>query len=97
MTDLPPADVDILDELMIMTLAGYGLFMLNWSLLESVIEVAIMKRLDLHPLEGAIITSSLGFQARANILKSFLALDTAEIQKRQSRCSRQLPMTQTAT
>jgi hypothetical protein len=79
MTDSPPSDT--VQELMIMTLAGYGLFMLNWSLLESVIEVAIMKRVELHPLEGTIITASLGFQARSNILKSFLALDTSEQSK----------------
>jgi hypothetical protein len=60
---------------MCVTLAAYGLFMVNWSLLETVLEVAIMKRLELHPLEGAIVTSSLGFQARASILRSFLALD----------------------
>jgi hypothetical protein len=81
MTESPPADDDILNELMITTLAGYGLFMLNWSLLETVIEVAIQKRVELHPLEGAIITSSLGFQARANILKSFLSLDASEQSK----------------
>lgn len=64
-----------------MTLAGYGLFMLNWSLLETVIEVAIMKRVELHPLEGAIVTASLGFQTRFSILKSFLALDKSEQSK----------------
>jgi hypothetical protein len=79
MTDSHPTDV--VDELMITTLAGYGLFMLNWSLLETVIEVAIMKRLELHPLEGTIVTASLGFQARASILKSFLALDTSDQSK----------------
>jgi hypothetical protein len=45
---------------------------------KTVIEVAITKRVELHPLEGAIITSSLGFQARSNILKSLLALDAGE-------------------
>jgi hypothetical protein len=81
MTDHLETDEDIANELMLTTLAGYGLFMLNWSLLETVIEAAIMKRLELHPLEGAIVTSSLGFQARASILKSFLALDTSEQSK----------------
>ncbi len=71
---ITPSIPDIPDEMAI-TLAAYGLFMLNWSLLETVIEVAIMKRLELHPLEGAIVTSSLSFQARASILRSFLALD----------------------
>jgi hypothetical protein len=61
---------------MLVTLAAYGLFMLNWSLLETVIEVAIAKRLELHPLEGNIVTSSLAFQSRSSILRSLLDLDT---------------------
>jgi hypothetical protein len=60
---------------MLTTLSAYGQFMLYWSLLEIIIEVAIMKRIAVHPLEGAIVTASLGFQARSNILKSLLALD----------------------
>jgi hypothetical protein len=76
MTSTP--SVDDIPETMVVTLAAYGLFMLNWSLLETVIEVAIAKRVELHPLEGNIITASLGFQARASILRSFLALDTRQ-------------------
>ena len=60
---------------MLVTLAAYGLFMVNWSLFETIIEVAIQKRLELHPIEGNIITSSLQFQARSGILRSLLALD----------------------
>jgi hypothetical protein len=78
MTSLP--SIDVPDE-MVVTLAAYGLFMLNWSLLETVMEVAIMKRLELHPLEGTIVTASLGFQARSSILRSFLALDTSSESK----------------
>lgn len=63
---------------MLVTLAAYGLFMINWSLFETVIEVAIMKRLQLHPLEGNIVTSSLTFQARSNILRSLLELDVSK-------------------
>jgi hypothetical protein len=66
---------------MVVTLASYGLFMLNWSLLETVLETAIAKRVELDPLEGNIITASLGFQARASILRSFLALDTRQESK----------------
>ena len=77
---LTPSIKDIPDEMAI-TLAAYGLFMLNWSLLETVLEVAIAKRVALHPLEGNIITASLGFQARASILRSFLALDTSQESK----------------
>jgi hypothetical protein len=73
--------VDEIPRTMILTLAAYGLFMLNWSLLETVLEVAIMKRLELHPLEGTIVTASLGFQSRASILRSFLALDTTQESK----------------
>lgn len=74
MTSAP--SIDDIPEAMVVTLASYGLFMLNWSLLETVLEVAIAKRVALHPLEGNIITASLGFQARASILRSFLALDS---------------------
>jgi hypothetical protein len=63
---------------MVVTLAAYGLFMLNWSLLETVIEVAIMKRLQLRPLEGNIVTSSLTFQARSSILRSLLEVDASK-------------------
>jgi hypothetical protein len=66
---------------MLVTLAAYGLFMLNWSLLETVIEVAIMKRLELHPLEGNIVTSGLNFQARSSILRSLLSLDESKESK----------------
>jgi hypothetical protein len=69
--------IDDVPDAMVVTLAAYGLFMLNWSLLETVLEVAIMKRLELHPLEGTIVTASLGFQARASILRSFLVLDAS--------------------
>jgi hypothetical protein len=79
MTSAP--SVHDIPEAMIVTLASYGLFMLNWSLLETVLEVAIAKRVDLHPLEGNIVTASLGFQARASILRSFLALDTRQESK----------------
>jgi hypothetical protein len=73
--------VDEIPDAMIVTLASYGLFMLNWSLLETVLEVAIAKRVGLHPLEGTIVTASLGFQARASILRSFLALDASQESK----------------
>jgi 2-keto-3-deoxy-galactonokinase len=63
---------------MVVTLAAYGLFMVNWSLLETIIEVAIMKRLELNPLEGNIVTSSLSFQARSSILRSLLELDESK-------------------
>lgn len=72
MTSAP--SIDDVPDTMVVTLAAYGLFMLNWSLLETVIEVAIQKRLELHPLEGTIVTASLGFQARASILRSILSL-----------------------
>jgi hypothetical protein len=72
---IPVPSVDEIPETMIVTLASYGLFMLNWSLLETVIEVAIAKRLELYPLEANIVTASLGFQSRVSILRSFLALD----------------------
>jgi hypothetical protein len=77
-TSSPPID---LSDRMLVTLAAYGLFMINWSLLETVLEVAIAKRVDLHPLEGTIITCGLNFQSRASILRSFLALDQTQDSK----------------
>src|ERR1700733_3967869 len=75
---IPVPSVEEIPENMIVTLASYGLFMINWSLLETVIEVAISKRVEMHPLEGSIMTASLGFQARASILRSLLALDASQ-------------------
>ena len=56
------------------SLNAYGLFMVTWSILESVLEVAIMKQLGINEMQTAIVTSSLGFKARASILSSLLAL-----------------------
>jgi hypothetical protein len=75
---IPVPSVEEIPENMIVTLASYGLFMINWSLLETVIEVAISKQAEMHPLEGSIMTASLGFQARASILRSLLALDASQ-------------------
>ena len=53
---------------------AYGTFMVSWSVLESVLEVAIMKQLKISELQAAIVTSSLGFRARSTILSSLLNL-----------------------
>jgi len=60
------------------TLAAYGLFMATWSLLEIVIEVAIAKQLSIGFLEGNIITSGMGYEQRASILRSLLARHSPE-------------------
>jgi hypothetical protein len=78
-TPIPEASPD-----MIATLAGYGLFMVNWSLFEATIEVAIQKRLELHPIEGNIVTGGLAFLSRSSILRSLLALDDTDDAKEAS-------------
>jgi hypothetical protein len=59
-------------------LKAYGLFMVTWSVLESLLEVAIKKQLGITEVQTAIVTSSLGFRARSSILSSLLALDGAK-------------------
>ena len=53
----------------------YGLFMVIWSVLEVVIEIAIIKQLGTGMVQGSIVTTGLGFKSRASILRSLLALD----------------------
>lgn len=52
----------------------YGLFMATWSVLESVIQAAIMKELEVSPTKAVIITGKLQFNPRAQLLISLLKL-----------------------
>jgi len=70
MVETPPAT----DE-MVLILAAYGLFMINWSLFESVLEAAIAKRVGLDVVEGNIVTAGLAFERRASILRGLLAMN----------------------
>lgn len=70
---------------MLVTLAAYGLFMVTWSIFETTLEVAIQKRLKLHPLEGNIVTGGLAFLSRSSILRSLLALDKSKESKEASK------------
>jgi hypothetical protein len=66
--------VDKISDDAVHILAAYGLFMVNWSLFEITLEVGIMKQVELHPVEGTIVTSGLQIERRASILRSLLAI-----------------------
>lgn len=53
-----------------------GSFVLIWSTFESIIDAAIVKRLGITQIKGAIVVSDLGIVARVGILKSLLDLQT---------------------
>lgn len=53
-----------------------GSFVLIWSTFESIIDAAIVKRLGITRIKGAIVVSDLGILARVGILKSLLNLQT---------------------
>ncbi|MDF3175060.1 hypothetical protein P3C22_24065 [Pseudomonas sp. ER28] len=50
----------------------YGLFMTLWSVLESVIQAAIMKELAVSATKAVIITGKLQFNPRAQLLANLL-------------------------
>jgi len=50
----------------------YGLFMVAWSTLESLLQTAIMKELNISPTNAVIITGKLQFQPRAQLLINLL-------------------------
>jgi hypothetical protein len=52
----------------------YGLFMVAWSVLESVIQAAIMKELGIEPEKSVIVTGKLQFYPRVQLLCSLLKL-----------------------
>ena len=52
-----------------------GLFVVGWSTIEALLEVAIAKQLGLAPAEGSIITASLQFKSRSVILMGLLNRD----------------------
>jgi hypothetical protein len=64
----------VADE-MVLILAAYGLFMVNWSLFETILEFAITKRAGLNAVEGNIVTAGLAFERRASILRGLLAMN----------------------
>jgi hypothetical protein len=55
-----------------MLAAALGHFVMAWSSVEAVIEVAIKKQLRLKPLESSVVTAGLQFKARCSILMSLL-------------------------
>ncbi|POQ05552.1 hypothetical protein [Pseudomonas syringae] len=59
----------------------YGFFMVAWSALESVIQAAIMKELDISPTKAVIITGKLQFQPRIQLLINLLKQNTPQNQE----------------
>lgn len=55
-------------------LEHYGLFMVTWSLLESVVQAGIMLQSELTPQKTLIFTSSMQFRQRVAVLSSLLQL-----------------------
>lgn len=52
----------------------YGTFMVAWSVLETVIEAAIMKQLQIDAPRTLIITTSMQFRQRINVLCALLEM-----------------------
>lgn len=50
----------------------YGIFMCAWSALESVLQAAIMKELDVSATKAVIITGKMQFNPRAQLLANLL-------------------------
>ncbi|WGM37776.1 hypothetical protein [Caulobacter sp. NIBR1757] len=54
---------------------SYGLFLVVWSTFEAVLEVATMKIANMDPVHAVIVSSGLGFERKASIARSLMALD----------------------
>lgn len=55
-----------------------GTFVVAWSVLDLLIDAAIIKQLNLDPKRGAIVTCGLGFEAKVGMLSSLLHLSDPE-------------------
>lgn len=55
-----------------------GFFVVGWSILEAVLEVAIAKQLKLSAVDGSIVTAGLQFKARATMLMGLLSRNPAK-------------------
>lgn len=54
---------------------SYGLFLVVWATFEAVLEVATMKLTGMEPAHAVIVSSGLGFERKASITRSLLALE----------------------
>ena len=52
----------------------YGMFMVTWSILDGVVQAALMKQLQLDPERALIVTTSMQFRQRVAVLSSLLRL-----------------------
>jgi len=55
---------------------AYGLFLVMWSIFESLLDYLIERETKLDPLRAIIIISGLGFERKAGITRSLLSLDS---------------------
>jgi hypothetical protein len=53
---------------------GYGLFMVTWSHFDTILEIVIAQQTKIEPIHGVIMLSGLGFERKASIARSLLAL-----------------------
>lgn len=53
---------------------GFGMFMVAWSVLEGVIQVAIMKELQVSSAKAIVVTAGMQFRQRVAVLSSLLKL-----------------------
>jgi hypothetical protein len=56
----------------------YGVFMVAWSVLEGVIQTAIMKELQISPQKAIIVTAGMQFRQRVAVLCSLLKLSSPD-------------------
>ena len=54
----------------------YGLFMVTWSVLETAVQTAIIRELNVDASKGIVITSGMQFRQRVSVLSSLLRLAT---------------------
>lgn len=62
-------------------LISYGLFMVTWSVFETILDVTIAREAGLKPPQSIIVTSGLGFERKASIARSLLALHKPQNEK----------------
>ena len=54
--------------------ATLGSFVFLWSMLEQILDVAVMKQLNIDPERAVIVASNLPFERKVSIVRSLLHL-----------------------
>ena len=69
----PPADIDpVRRTLMAVTLQGFGNFFATWSTYEIVVEVLIMRELDVTPEQASIVCTGRAVDVKLNMLQALM-------------------------